>query len=203
MKPNKKIIGLTGNIASGKSTVSKYLIEKGYMLIDADLIAREVVEVGTKGLNLIAKTFGEEILNEDGSLNRKKLGSLVFSDENKLSELNSLLHPLIRKEILGRIDESIDRVVFIDAALLFETNLDKITDEVWFVMLDKDIQLDRLMKRDNIDKSNAMNRINSQGSTEDKIKKADVIILNNLDIEDLYYKIDDILNVMGLDKLKS
>ncbi|MEA3422915.1 MAG: dephospho-CoA kinase [Bacillota bacterium] len=203
MKPNRKIIGLTGNIASGKSTVSKYLIEKGYKVIDADLVAREIVEVGSKGLILVVENFGKEILNEDGSLNRKKLGSIVFSDENKLSELNNLLHPLIRNEILNKIRNSIEQIVFIDAALLYETDLDKIVDEVWCVALDDDIQLDRLMKRDDIDKSNALNRINSQGSYESKIKKADIVIMNNSETEDLYNEINEILNVMGLDKTKS
>ncbi len=203
MKPNRKIIGLTGNIASGKSTVSKYLIEKGYEVIDADLVAREVVEVDSKGLILIVENFGKEILNEDGSLDRKKLGSIVFSDKNKLSELNNLLHPLIRNEILNRIKNSTEQIVFVDAALLYETNLDKIVDEVWCVALDDDIRLDRLMKRDNIDKSDALNRIDSQGSNESKIKKADIIIMNNLETEDLYNRVDEILNVMGLDKPKS
>lgn len=203
MKPNRKIIGLTGNIASGKSTVSRYLIEKEYEVIDADLVAREVVEVDSKGLILIVENFGKEILNEDGSLDRKKLGSIVFSDENKLSELNNLLHPLIRNEILNRIKNSTEQIVFVDAALLYETNLDKIVDEVWCVALDDDIQLDRLMKRDNIDKSDALNRIDSQGSNESKIKKADIIIMNNLETEDLYNRVDEILNVMGLDKPKS
>jgi|LGVF01.1.fsa_nt_gb dephospho-CoA kinase len=203
MKPNRKIIGLTGNIASGKSTVSKYLIEKGYEVIDADLVAREVVEVDSKGLILIVENFGKEILNEDRSLDRKKLGSIVFSDKNKLSELNNLLHPLIRNEILNRIKNSTEQIVFVDAALLYETNLDKIVDEVWCVALDDDIQLDRLMKRDNIDKSDALNRIDSQGSNESKIKKADIIIMNNLETEDLYNRVDEILNVMGLDKPKS
>ncbi|MCK5764272.1 MAG: dephospho-CoA kinase [Clostridiales bacterium] len=203
MKPNRKIIGLTGNIASGKSTVSKYLIENGYEVIDADLVAREVVEVDSKGLILIVENFGKEILNEDGSLDRKKLGSIVFSDKNKLSELNNLLHPLIRNEILNRIKNSTEQIVFVDAALLYETNLDKIVDEVWCVALDDDIQLDRLMKRDNIDKLDALNRIDSQESNESKIEKADIIIMNNFETEDLYNRVDEILNVMGLDKPKS
>jgi len=203
MKPNKKVIGLTGNIASGKSTVSRYLIEKGYKLIDADLVAREVVEVGSEGLASVVENFGMEILNDDGSLNRKKLGNIVFSDDNKLSRLNNSLHPLIRNEILKQIDISTNRIIFIDAALLYETGLDKIVDEVWLVVLDDGLQLDRLMKRDNIDKSSALNRIDSQGSNKSKIKKADIIIMNNSDVEDLYDKVDEILNVMRLDKAKS
>ncbi|MBN2259565.1 MAG: dephospho-CoA kinase [Clostridiales bacterium] len=203
MKQNKKVIGLTGNIASGKSTVSDYLKEKGFAVIDADKIAREVVEPGKVGLENIIEEFGDVILNEDGSLNRKKMSELVFNNQMEMKKLNSILHPLIRMEILERIDYEKDSIIFIDAALLYETHLDELVDQVWFVSVDKEIQLRRLMERDCIDEENARKRMASQIEQSIKIQKSDIILNNNFTIEALYHEIDDIIFSIGLDKARS
>ena len=106
MIQNRKIIGLTGNIASGKSTVSKFLIKKGFYVIDADVISREAVAKGTEGLSKIRKHFGDDVLLENGELDRKKLGRIVFGDKDKLQQLNHILHPIIRRRIIRAIEKS-------------------------------------------------------------------------------------------------
>lgn len=182
-----KIIGLTGGIASGKSTVSMMLRNLGCEIIDADLIAREVVEPGSETLKRMVQTFGEIILNGDGTLNRKALGNIVFNDKSKLKSLNYLMHPVIRETILTRIKDCRENdensIIIVDAAVLIESGMDDIVDEVWLVYADPDIQLKRLMKRDGIGTLEAEARIKSQMSVKDKIKKSDRIIDNSRSIE--------------------
>jgi dephospho-CoA kinase len=193
-----RIIGLTGGIASGKSTVSSMLRDMGATIIDADLIAREVVEVGSNTLNRIAGEFGSSILNTDGSLNRKVLGSIVFKDSVKLAALNSIIHPVIRDVISSRIREAGksrgDSIVFVDAAVLFESGLDKIVDEVWLVYTDEATQLKRLMLRDKISFDEAAARIKSQMPVEEKIKLSDRVIDNTKDMEYTKRQIADLWN---------
>lgn len=182
-----KIIGLTGGIASGKSTVSMMLRNLGCEIIDADLIAREVVGPGSETLKRMVQTFGEIILNGDGTLNRKALGNIVFNDKSKLKSLNDLMHPVIRETILMRIkdcrENDENRIIIVDAAVLIESGMDDIVDEVWLVYADPDIQLKRLIKRDGIGTLEAEARIKSQMSVKDKIKKSDRIIDNSRSIE--------------------
>ncbi len=177
-----KIIGLTGGIASGKSTVSQLLIEHGINIIDADKIAREVVQKGTIGLNKIVAHFGDEILNSDGTLNRKALGAIVFEDDNKLSALNGIMHPLIEQridDVAKYYQKENCKFIILDAPLLFEVGLDKRCNEVWLVVVNKDIQLQRLMARDGIELAMAEKIIASQMPLSEKMKKADVYIDNN------------------------
>jgi len=178
MIQNKKIIGLTGNIASGKSTVSKFLIKKGFYVIDADVISREVVAKGTEGLSKIRKHFGDDVLLENGELDRKKLGRIVFSNKEKLEQLNHILHPIIRRRIIRAIEKSDERIVFLDAALIYESGLDEMIDSVWFVSIPPEIQIQRLIERDYKTRQEALNVIDSQGKQEDKLKKANVVINN-------------------------
>lgn len=198
-----KAIGLTGGIASGKSTVSNYLKELGAIVIDADIVAREIVEKGQPALKEIVEFFGEEVLLNDGTLNRKYLGSIVFSDPQKLQVLNKITH----KRIIENIEEKIkyyryldkNKVIFIDAALLIEMKMYLLTDEIWLVSTSKEIQLKRLMLRDNLSSDEAMKRINSQMSLEQKEEIADVIIDNSKDYDYLKEQVEDLYNcVLGV-----
>lgn len=181
-----KIIGLTGGIASGKSTVSKILKDLGCIIIDADLISREVVKPGCETLEKITQMFGDSILNNDGTLNRKALGNIVFNNENKLQSLNEIIHPVIKETIIRRIDDyrrkNENIIIIVDAAVLIESGMDEIVDEVWLVYVDYDTQLHRLMERDGIGSAKADARIKSQMSVEDKMKRSTRIIDNSKDL---------------------
>lgn len=203
MIQNRKIIGLTGNIASGKSTVSKFLIKKGFYVIDADVISREAVAKGTEGLSKIRKHFGDDVLLENGELDRKKLGRIVFGDKDKLQQLNHILHPIIRRRIIRAIEKSDEKIVFLDAALIYESGLDEMIDSVWFVSIPPEIQIQRLIERDHKTRQEALNVIDSQGKQEDKLKKADVIINNTGTKDELYEQVETILKNLGLDNAES
>lgn len=203
MIQNRKIIGLTGNIASGKSTVSKFLIKKGFYVIDADVISREAVAKGTEGLSKIRKHFGDDVLLENGELDRKKLGRIVFGDKDKLQQLNHILHPIIRRRIIRAIEKSDEKIVFLDAALIYESGLDEMIDSVWFVSIPPEIQIQRLIERDHKTRQEALNVIDSQGKQEDKLKKADVIINNTSTKDELYEQVETILKNLGLDNAES
>ncbi|WZL74670.1 dephospho-CoA kinase [Clostridiaceae bacterium 35-E11] len=184
-----KIIGLTGGIASGKSTVSGMLRELEIPVIDADKIAREIVAVGKPALKEIEVAFGKDVIHQDGSLNREQLGKIVFSDKEKLKNLNEITHRRIIKEILNRIEmyreKSIDPVIIIDAALLIETGIKDLVDEIWVVLTDENTQLKRLMERDKMSAEEGLKRIRSQMTVEEKKKYADEIIDNNHDLKHL------------------
>ncbi|MTI68795.1 MAG: dephospho-CoA kinase [Firmicutes bacterium] len=184
MKQNK-VIGLTGGIASGKSTVSKYLKSKEFPVVDADEISREVVEVNKPAYKEIVRNFGKEILNSDLSINREKLGSIIFKDDKLRLKLNKIIHPNIIKTIKKRTNEYLEKhnIVFLDIPLLVETRKELEEnginfDEVWLVYAYENQQLDRLMKRDNLDKESAIKRIKAQKSLKEKINEADVVIYN-------------------------
>jgi dephospho-CoA kinase len=183
---NLLVIGLTGGIASGKSTVSLLLKQKGAVIIDADKISRQVMLPGKEAWFEIKKHFGDEILCPDGKINRKKLGSLVFSDKKKLKILNGITHPKIIDEIKNELlvyKRENQRVVVIDAALLLEVGLDSYVDEVWVVTVDEKTQIQRLMNREkNMTVRQAINRIRAQMPLEEKLKFAKRIIDNSSDI---------------------
>lgn len=177
-------IGLTGSIASGKSTVSGFLRELGAIVIDADKVAKEIVKPGTPALKEIVKCFGKDVLNKDGSLNRKKLADMVFSDSAKLKILNEITHPRIVEKIKNTIacleKKDKTRLIVIDAPLLIETGLDKLVDEVWVVYVTPKTQIERLLQREkDMTHEEALKRINSQMSTDEKVKYADRVIYNN------------------------
>lgn len=177
-----KVIGLTGGIASGKSTVSSILKSLGAVIIDADVVSREIMIRGTETYNILVSVFGKEILRKDGEIDRRKLGNLVFADKEKLNKLNEITHPEIIKKIKDIIEEERkkgkEKAIVLDAALLIEMKLFNMVDEVWLVVVDKKTQIRRLMKRDNLSYKDALNRIRSQMSIEDKMKYADFIINN-------------------------
>ncbi|WP_418792096.1 dephospho-CoA kinase [Phosphitispora sp. TUW77] len=182
------VIGLTGSIASGKSLVAAVLKEKGAVVIDADIVAREVVEPGTEGWNKLRTEFGDDILNLDGSINRKALGNMVFARSDSLKRLNNILHPIIVKEISGKINlfraGSENQVMVIDAPLLIETGMHCLVDEVWVVEVPDEVQIRRLMERDRLTREQALARIKSQMPVQEKKKYADIVIDNNRNRDD-------------------
>lgn len=191
------VIGITGGIASGKSTISNMLKKAGIPVIDADEISRDVVKKGSAALEEISKEFGERILNSDGTLNRRALGSIVFSDSRKLEKLNSITHPrikcLIKEKIIQYKNEG-KKLCAVDAPLLIETGFYELVDIVILVYVDRKLQLKRLINRDNITYQQAQKRIESQMSFEEKMKYADYIIDNSRDIEYTKQQINTILN---------
>ncbi|WP_077308104.1 dephospho-CoA kinase [Terribacillus halophilus] len=175
------VIGLTGGIASGKSTVSDLFREYKIPVIDADVVAREVVEPGEPALAAIVKSFGEEILLSDGTLDRPKLGSIIFRDEQKREQLNNIVHPVVRERMTAERDrlKKTYPAVVLDIPLLFEGNQLQLVDKVVVVYVDSSVQLERLMRRNELTEQAAMDRINSQMSLEQKASKADAVIDNN------------------------
>lgn len=206
-----KIIGLTGGIGSGKSTVTDYLISKGFHVLDADKISREIVLPGSDMLIQLTVLFGEDILLEDGSLDRKKLGSIVFSDSGKKKQLDQLMHTKILEIIHERIfqirEESShdaetvinpehgtkNRVIFIDAPLLFETGLDKSVGEIWVIDAEDEIRIQRIMERDGLNRSEIIRIMDFQMARSEKNSMADVLLDNSGEREALYEQLDRLL----------
>jgi len=189
-----KIIGLTGGIASGKSTVSKYLSDKGIPIVDADIVARQVVQPGSKGLKEIVSAFGEDLLLE-GQLNRKKLRDIIFSDDEKRLLLNSILHPIIHDEIENQIQSYVSKheLVVFDAPLLLENDLKHMVDVLWLVSCSEEKQIQRVMTRDSISEVEAKNIIGKQMPLKEKEGLADLVIVNESSLDDLYEQVDTAL----------
>ena len=195
------IIGLTGSIASGKSTVAKMLEKYRFPIVDADQVARLVVEPGEPALTEIVAAFGEEILLEDGSLNRKKLGDLIFHDPSKRAILNGIIHPAIRKEMLRQRDEWLNNgaeVVIMDIPLLFESKLQHFVEKILVVSLSEEKQLERLMERNQLNEEEARARISSQPPLSVKEEGADAVIYNESTLEKTEQQLNYILKEWGL-----
>jgi len=173
-------VGLTGSIGVGKSFVASVFVELGCHVVDADQTAREVVMPGTPGLKALTEAFGEEILNPDGTLDRKQLGAVVFNDESQRQRLNHILHPFIivrQDEIMNAWEaEDPDGIGIIDAALMSESGGYKRFDKLIVVHCRPEVQLERLMLRDKLSRDEALRRINSQMPQEEKQKFADYLI---------------------------
>lgn len=206
------VIGLTGSIASGKSLVSGFLKEMGIRVIDADLIAREIVKPGLPAWEKIRQYFGEEVLNPDLSINRKLLAQKVFGDKEKISKLNDITHPVIIKKINDEINcfrENSDlnpEILVVDVALLIETGCYKMVDQVWLVYIPRELQIQRLTKRDGITRAEAVKRIESQMPGEEKKKYADVIIDNSGSMEDTKEKVKNLVGQFlrsGVEKIEN
>lgn len=178
-----KTIAVTGGIASGKSTITKLLQNMGAPIIDLDKIGHSVMEPGTVGWNNVIAFF-DGVLNPDKTINRSKLGAIVFQDAQERKLLNSILHPLIMKELkrMLTLDCYMQSPVpiVVEVPLLFETNLQYMFDETWCVWVDKATQIERLMQRNNLTQEEALRRINSQMSLDDKQYLANEIIDNTL-----------------------
>ena len=185
-------IGITGSIACGKSTVSNYLIAKGYTIIDADKLGH-VALTSDDVKRKLAEKFGDEIL-ENNEISREKLGKLVFGNDDNLKILNSIIHPKIKELILKLQEEHRDEdLVFLDIALLYEANFVDLVEKVAVVYVDEDVQLERLMTRNFLSKEEALKRIESQMSPQEKASLGDFVINNSYRKEDTFQQIDEIL----------
>ena len=185
-------IGITGSIACGKSTVSDYLIDKGYTIIDADKLGHVALNSDDVKRKL-AEKFGDEIL-ENNEISREKLGKLVFGNDDNLKILNSIIHPKIKELILKLQEEHKDEdLVFLDIALLYEANFVDLVEKVVVVYVDEDVQLERLMMRNSLPKEEAIKRVESQMSPREKASLGDFVINNSYSKEDTFQQIDEIL----------
>ena len=185
-------IGITGSIACGKSTVSNYLIEKGYTIIDADKLGH-IALTSEDVKRKLAEKFGDNIL-ENKEISREKLGKLVFGNEDNLKILNSIIHPKIKQLILKlQEDHKDEQFVFLDIALLYEANFIDLVEKVAVVYVDEDVQLERLMTRNFLSKEEALKRIESQMSPQEKASLGDFVINNSYRKEDTFQQIDEIL----------
>lgn len=181
------VIGITGGIATGKSTVSNMIKDLGFTVVDADIAARRVVEPGEEAYNEIVKHFGQDILLEDGHLDRKKLGNIVFNDKEKRLLLNSIVHPAVRKWMIAEKEAALERgeeTVFLDIPLLFESKLQWMSDKNIVVYTDEQTQLKRLMERNHLSIEDALARIHSQMPIEEKKLLADAFIDNRGTVEE-------------------
>lgn len=183
-----KIIGLTGGIASGKSTVSRALRDLGAIIIDADEVAHTIIEPGKPAWEDIVEHFGSGVLNPDQTIDREKLGAIVFNDPERLQELNQITHPRVGEQFKQMIknikNQQSDAVLFIEVPLLYETHMDRICDEIWVVWVDEETQIQRLMKRDGLSREDALKRIDAQMSLDEKARRADFIIDNRFSVEE-------------------
>lgn len=187
------ILGLTGGIATGKSTVSRYFSDKGYAVVDADVVARRVVEPGTEGLANIVAHFGTEIIQKDGTLNREKLGVMIFSDAEKRETLNNLLSAQIRRTIMADTETLVNAnqpLIVLDIPLLYEAGYETHCDAVMVVYTTEAVQLERLMARNNLTEEEALNRIASQEPIETKKDRADIVIDNNGPLNHTYEQVE-------------
>lgn len=183
-----RVIGLTGGIASGKTTVSNLFKISGVPVIDADLVARQVVEKGTDGLTALVNRFGEGILNTDGTLNRTVLGKRMFSDEAIRSEVNDILQPLIRQEITSRMKEYKNQgeaLIVLDIPLLFEMKYEDMCDDIIVIATSLETQVVRMRERNGYTQEQALQRIHAQMSLEDKVKNATIVWNNEGDLKEL------------------
>lgn len=183
-------IGLTGGIATGKSTVSRWLQQHGFQVIDTDQLAREVVLPNTLGLSTIVAHFGDGILMEDGTLNRRALGEIIFADAQERQWLNDLLHPLIFQRIESLIQLMDVQVVFIDMPLLYEVQYEKFVDQVWVIYVPRDIQIERLVVRNQWTVEQAEQVIRAQMDIEEKARLAHDVFDNQGSIEELYQQLE-------------
>ena len=179
------ILGLTGGIGSGKSAISAMFEELGIQVVDADIVAREVVEPGSTGLEKITEHFGDEILTTDGSLDRAKLRAIIFADESQKQWLNNLLHPLIRESMLSQLKQATSNYVILVAPLLFENGLEKYCNHTLLIDVPVDVQITRTTARDNVSVELAKQIIASQMSRADKQQKAGDILDNNRPLEEV------------------
>ncbi|MFC4556653.1 dephospho-CoA kinase [Virgibacillus kekensis] len=191
------IIGLTGSIASGKSTVSLMFDDFNIPVVDADKLSREVVMPGENAYNKIVETFSEEVLREDKSIDRKKLGSIIFQDKEKRKQLNAIVHPAVRKKMLEKRDHYVKqgaRCVVLDIPLLFESKLTHFVDKTLVVYVDEEVQLQRLIGRDGYSREEAYQRINVQIPVKEKAAMADAVIDNNGSKQESYQQLESLLN---------
>lgn len=196
------VVGLTGGIATGKSTVSTLLKARGLPIVDADVIARQVVEPGTPGLAKIKAHFGDKVILGDGRLDRKALGDIIFKDASQRAKLNAIVHPAVRKAMFWEVVRYWfrgEKVCIMDVPLLIEGPLHKMVGRVVVVYCSEEIQLQRLMLRDGSTREDALSRLRSQMPIAEKVQYADIVIDNSGTPHDLEVQIDDLVARLNKD----
>jgi dephospho-CoA kinase len=185
-----RIIGLTGGIGTGKTTVSDYLKKYHLPILDADIYARDAVAINSPILRDIFYHYGDKIKLSDGSLNRFALGEIIFNDHSEKLWLESQIHPYVRDRFKARLSELEDDTIVLSIPLLFEANLTHLVTEIWVVYCDRPRQITRLQQRNHLNRQQAESRIDSQLPLLSKVERADVVLDNNGDLETLYRQID-------------
>lgn len=199
-----RIIGLTGGIASGKSTVAGMLEDRGLTVIDADQLAREAVLPGSPGLAAVVAVFGSAVLLADGTLDRAALAARIFADPAARGKLEAILHPAIKELAERRLQElrtSGEPVVFYMAPLLIEAGATDRVDEIWVVYVEQEVQLERIQKRDGVSRDDAMKRVAAQMPMDEKAARGRIVIDNSGDLRQLQEKVGEVLRAEGLEKL--
>ncbi|MBW4686959.1 MAG: dephospho-CoA kinase [Komarekiella atlantica HA4396-MV6] len=187
----KRIIGLTGGIATGKTTVANYLASAyNLSVLDADIYARDAVSTGSPILDAIAQRYGEQILLPDGSLNRQKLGEIIFNHQDERNWVEELIHPYVRDRFLQAITQSSLPTLVLVVPLLFEAEMTHFVTEIWVVRCSQEQQLQRLIQRNHLNREQAKARIHSQLSLEEKVTRADIVLDNSFTLEALLKQVD-------------
>ena len=192
-------IAITGNIASGKSCIEQILLDMGYKVVDTDKINHAILASDIVAIDMIKKAFqNDDILNDDFSLSREKLGKIVFTDNNKRNVLEKILHPIIKKqtEIFFEKNQN-EKFVFVCAPVLFESGMDKDFDKIIFVYAPDNVRLERLVNRNNYSKEYALKRMIVQENQESKIQKSDFVIYNDSDFENLKNQTENIVSILS------
>jgi len=184
------VIGLTGNIASGKSAVSHMLADLGAFVVDADAVAHEVLQPGTEETAAIARHFGNHVLAADGSVDRASLSSIVFADRAAMAALEAIVHPGTRKRILERVESAVADVAVIEAIKLIEGPLVDHVDAVWVVTSPREVRIARLMADRGMSRDAAEQRVDAQNPEDEKVRRADVVLRNDGTIEELRGQVD-------------
>ncbi|MBW4563738.1 MAG: dephospho-CoA kinase [Mojavia pulchra JT2-VF2] len=188
---NKRIIGLTGGIATGKTTVANYLASAYNLpILDADIYARDAVAVGSPILDAIAQRYGQQILLQDGNLNRQVLGEIIFNQQDERNWVENLIHPYVSDRFRKAITESSAQTLVLVIPLLFEAQMTNVVTEIWVVRCSPSQQLQRLIQRNQLSQKQAQARINSQISIEEKAAQADVVLDNSSTLEILLQQVD-------------
>jgi dephospho-CoA kinase len=188
---NQRLIGLTGGIATGKTTVSNYLRDRyGFPILDADIYAKEAVEVDSPIFQKIVQRYGSEIQLENRSLNRTKLGDIIFNNTDEKVWLEAQIHPYVRKRFQEVIDSLDNQIIVLSIPLLIEANLTHLVSEIWVVYCDYEQQIQRLQQRNHLTEQQAIARINNQLPLTEKITRADVVLDNSGSLDCLYQQID-------------
>lgn len=190
-----KVIGLTGGIGTGKSTVSELLAAHGFKIVDADVASREAVKKGSEGLQQVKQVFREEAIDDNGEMNRKYIGEIVFNDAEKRKELNQIVHPIVREIMENQKEKYLSEGynVIMDIPLLFENNLQDTVDETWLVYASESIQVERLMERNDLSQEEAKARVYSQISIDKKQRMADHVIDNRGTLLELKQNLEQLL----------
>lgn len=189
--PAKTIIGLTGNIGVGKTTVLQMLARRGAHIIDADKVAHQVMAPGGRAYEEVMAAFGRDILNEQGEIDRAKLGRIVFSDQHKLAQLERIVHPAVYAAVLDEIEQTDAEVIVIEAIKLLESGMTLgLCDQVWVVTAPVEVQIERLMRDRNMSREEAERRMAVQSPQAFKVGQADVVIDNSGGLEDLEAQVE-------------